>query len=45
MNRQQTYERSNFCVHKIIQIHNNVIWDQQYYTEYSIIETECEEYP
>ena len=24
--------------HNIIQIHNNVLWDQQYYADYSIFE-------
>ena len=28
----------------IIKIHNNVVWDWQYFVEYSIIQTECKEY-
>ena len=30
--------------HNIIQIHNIVLWNWQYYVEYSYVQTECEEY-
>ena len=35
---------AKFPQHTIIQIHNNVQWNWQYYVEYSIIQTKCEEY-
>ena len=31
-------------VHNIVRIHNNVLWDWQYYVEHSIIQAECEDY-
>ena len=30
--------------HNILQIHNNVMWDSQYYVEYSIVHIEYGEY-
>ena len=35
---------SNTSVHNIIKIHNNVMWDWQYFTKYSTIQTEHEKY-
>ena len=33
-----------YFTHNIIRIHNSFMWDWQYYMEYSIIHTKCEEY-
>ena len=37
-------KRPLILYHNIIKIHNNVMWDLQYYVEYSSIQAKCDEY-
>ena len=37
-------KRPLILYHNIIKIHNNVMWDIQYYVEYSSIQAKCDEY-